>query len=62
MSYWHCTNCHHEWEGSKESNVCDWCGCSGYILEESTPFERMMEDWFDPKSDLRGMILGIKKH
>lgn len=39
MSYWHCTKCHHEWEGIKDDEECDWCGNPGYILEETTPLE-----------------------
>lgn len=61
MAYWHCKKCHHEWEGSKGNDICDLCGSLGFVLEESTPFEKMMKDWFDPKFDLRDRILGIKK-
>jgi len=42
MPYYHCSKCHHEWEGSQE-RVCDWCGAvAGRVLEEKTPLERMI--------------------
>jgi hypothetical protein len=61
MPYWHCTECHHEWEGSKKDDTCDWCGYPGYVLEEATPLELMLKDWFDPESDLRDRLLGITR-
>ena len=42
MKYWGCTECHHEWEGT--DSKCDWCGGKGKVLEESTPFSRMVND------------------
>ena len=42
MPLWHCSSCHHEWEGSTESNTCDWCSEPGYILESLTPLEKML--------------------
>ena len=62
MPYWHCTECHHEWEGSKDQSTCDWCGYPGFVLEESTPFELMMADWNDPKSDLRDRLLAVTRN
>jgi len=46
MPLFHCVKCHHEWEGILEKNnpICDWCGAHGYIIEEKTPFEKMIED------------------
>jgi len=61
MPYWHCTECHHEWEGSKDKSNCGWCGQTGYILEETTPFEQMIADWNDPESDLRDRLLEVTR-
>lgn len=44
MPLFKCTKCHHEWEGTKSSNVCDWCGSDGRILEDKTPLEKMLQD------------------
>ena len=41
MPLMHCNKCHHEWEGSKRSK-CDWCSSKGYILEEKTPLEKLI--------------------
>jgi hypothetical protein len=38
----HCNKCHHEWEGTKDMNMCTWCGTESYILEEQTPLEKMI--------------------
>jgi hypothetical protein len=38
-----CTECHHEWEGLKDSR-CDWCGKDGKILVEKTGLEQMISD------------------
>ena len=46
MPYLKCNKCHHEWEGSKSSK-CDWCGAGGRILEEKTPLEKMVEDFYE---------------
>lgn len=43
MPYWKCNSCHHEWEGIKSKNKCEWCGSEGHILEEKTPFEQTVE-------------------
>jgi len=45
MPYVHCSNCHHEWECSKDcTGKCDWCGSPvGEVLEDKTPLERMLE-------------------
>lgn len=40
MPLWHCNKCHHEWEGTEDHNVCDWCKDDGHIIEKVTPFER----------------------
>ena len=40
MSYLHCNECHHEWEG-EENSQCSWCGGGSYILEQLTPLEKM---------------------
>jgi rubrerythrin len=30
----HCTECHHEWEGAdKKPKKCDWCGAPGKLLK-----------------------------
>ncbi len=34
-NHWKCTNCHHEWDGSRE--VCDWCGGPGRLLLKANP-------------------------
>ena len=44
MPHWHCTECHHEWEGSKKKKRCDWCNASGYVLEDATPLEMSIRD------------------
>lgn len=44
MPLFKCTKCHHEWEGVKSSNICDWCGSKGRILEDLTPLEKMIHD------------------
>lgn len=46
MPLLHCTKCHHEWEGSVENNVCDWCGAAGYILQAKTALEKFIEKLF----------------
>lgn len=59
MPYYHCMNCHHEfehipdidyevekdWSIRLKENMpkCDWCKGETYILEEKTPLERMCE-------------------
>lgn len=43
MPLYHCTKCQHEWEGTKNMDVCDWCGAPGYILVEATPLELMLK-------------------
>lgn len=47
MPYYKCTQCHHEFERIPKykgaTELCDWCGAPGYILEEKTPLERMCE-------------------
>lgn len=45
MPYWGCTECHHEWEGGRTEETCDWCEAPGKVLEEKTPFEKMLDDW-----------------
>jgi hypothetical protein len=47
MPLYHCVKCHHEWEGIKRSGlepICDWCGAHGFILEEKTPLEKMLDE------------------
>jgi hypothetical protein len=51
MPYYHCSKCHHEWEGSIEEILegakCDWCGApAGEILEEQTPLEKMVYEMY----------------
>lgn len=44
MPLFHCKKCHHEWEGSKtEEPKCDWCGAGGFIIEDKTPVEKMVD-------------------
>jgi len=43
MPYYHCKDCHHEWEGGDEDTTCNWCGGDSYILEKETPLEKMMK-------------------
>ena len=41
MPIFHCNDCHHEWESM--SNIsCDWCGASGYILDNKTALENFV--------------------
>lgn len=42
MPLLHCKNCDHEWEG-RITSMCAWCGEKGYILEEKTPLEKLIE-------------------
>ena len=42
MPHWKCTTCHHEWDGSQDSDWCYWCTGVGKQLEETTPFERFV--------------------
>ena len=42
MPWLHCDKCHHEWDG-RITSKCAWCGASGHVLEEKTPFERWVE-------------------
>jgi len=44
MPYRHCNKCHHEWEGGKDDEICDWCGGDSYILEDETPVEKMIKN------------------
>lgn len=55
MSWIHCSQCHHEYYGSKVGqNDCDWCGApEGEVLEEKTSFEALLEDWFSRQVDCR---------
>lgn len=44
MPYYHCNECHHEFEGYTDDEKppkCDWCGSDSYMLEKETPLERM---------------------
>ena len=41
MPLLHCEDCHHEWEGSRDSK-CDWCGGESYVLEPQTSLERAL--------------------
>ena len=44
MPLYHCSKCHHEWEG-KNIIKCDWCGSfNSYILEKRTKLEKFIED------------------
>lgn len=54
MPYWGCTECHHEWEGSKDDSTCDWCDAPGRVLEEHTPLELMIRDMHN--GGLKGLI------
>lgn len=51
MPLLHCSECHHEWEATNEEEVCDWCGAPGFVLEEKTELERMLEDWFKERDN-----------
>jgi hypothetical protein len=42
MPLLHCDDCHHEWEGSKNSK-CDWCGGKAYVLANETQFEKFVK-------------------
>jgi hypothetical protein len=33
MIHWHCTECHHEWDGAHQQ--CTWCHSPGYILSST---------------------------
>lgn len=43
MPYYHCSKCHHEYEGY-DNQKCDWCGADNpKVLEEKTPLEKMCD-------------------
>lgn len=44
MPLWLCNKCCHEWEGDRSSDVCDWCGSRGKVIEEETQLERFLGD------------------
>lgn len=58
MPYLHCNNCHHEYEAADENELCDWCGSTGYILEETTPLEKMIKKIYE-NLKTKGKIFGI---
>jgi len=33
MPHWHCTACHHEWDGW-DRDTCDWCGEPGRDMKK----------------------------
>jgi len=51
MPHYHCSTCHHEWDGTKDLKInetCDWCGAGNpVILEEITPFEQFCKKMLD---------------
>ncbi|MHC4298772.1 MAG: hypothetical protein ACYS7Y_15940 [Planctomycetota bacterium] len=54
MPHWKCTKCHHEWDGSRDKSMCDWCEAPGRVLEENTPLELMIRDM--NKGGLKNLI------
>jgi hypothetical protein len=60
MAYWHCTECHHEWESVSDVS-CDWCGCPGYVLEDATPLQLFIRMMNNEKSEIFFDILSIRK-
>jgi len=34
FTHWHCTVCHHEWDG-RDQSICDWCGSPGKQLPDA---------------------------
>lgn len=45
MPLFHCSKCHHEWEGAIKETTCDWCGSEGYIIQKDTPLEKLLKAW-----------------
>lgn len=46
MPLLHCVKCHHEWETAEIKGldaICDWCGSHAYVLDKTTPLERLMK-------------------
>ena len=44
MPYYHCAKCHHEWEGTEDATICDWCDApAAIILEDKTAFEEFVK-------------------
>lgn len=43
MPLWHCSACHHEWEGPKHRSWCDWCESAGYVLKARTELEEVID-------------------
>jgi DNA-directed RNA polymerase subunit RPC12/RpoP len=58
MPLFHCISCHHEWEGIAKGDepTCDWCGSHGYILEEKTPLELMVEEMEKANFDIEKFL------
>jgi hypothetical protein len=55
MPLLHCSNCHHEYESYKdnwENDLCDWCGCTPYLLKDKTELELMCDAGIDIQLDL----------
>ncbi len=45
MALYHCSKCHHEWEGINESTTCDWCEQEtiGYVIASETGLESLVK-------------------
>ena len=44
MPIWKCNKCHHEWEGTKTEDKCDWCNSLGHVIQAESGFERMLKE------------------
>ena len=44
MPLMHCMKCDNEWEATSDKSLCTWCGEGGYVIDPSTPLERMLND------------------
>lgn len=41
LMHWHCTSCHHEWDGRLDA--CDWCGAMGKPIGRHSWAANMMK-------------------
>ena len=54
MPLFKCDACHHEWEGGKKRNKCDWCGESAHVLAKETGLEILCKQLFKQRGKHHG--------
>lgn len=66
MPLYKCCSCHHEFEDYPDNTglmLCDWCGAPSIVLEEKTPLEIMVEEYFEKEENKwKGFIEKKKKN